>query len=355
MKKVDKESLIKHSQKFREHEKLVVFDTETTGLDAAKGDNIIELGGVYYKKNEKGKFIEEEAFNFLIKQDKPLDPKIIEITGITDEMLQKDGVDEKVAYDYFKQFLNDGKTLLIAYNMQFDITFVYYMAKKYNPEFTVKNNILDVMMIYKDFYSFPWKLEAAIERLQVYGINSHRASDDAKATYNLFMKLVKSTVYKVDAYVNVIGYNKKYGLQGEKFPHITYVTQMGRWKKILRMYEGETEFPEEDNQKKIRSVEERKKTDQKTEELFQKHQENPDTLLEKLIEKGIWLSKEGPVEIKDMDKDHIQRLIDFTSTGVEKYGQKSTKWTISYNKQRYRVDLKKYFNGWHEKLKNKEG
>ena len=67
----------------------VVFDVETTGFNAGGGDQIIEVGAV---KLFNGEII--DTFSELINPGRPLEKRITELTGITDEML-KDKPTEK--------------------------------------------------------------------------------------------------------------------------------------------------------------------------------------------------------------------------------------------------------------------
>ena len=60
----------------------VVFDTETTGFNAAGGDQMIEIGAV---KIKEGVII--DRFDELINPGRPIPPKITELTCITDDMV----------------------------------------------------------------------------------------------------------------------------------------------------------------------------------------------------------------------------------------------------------------------------
>ena len=65
------------------------FDTETTGLDTAK-ESIIEVGVVLWDTDRKAPLVTLSAL-LDHKDRKPLDPKIVELTGITDDDLTKYG------------------------------------------------------------------------------------------------------------------------------------------------------------------------------------------------------------------------------------------------------------------------
>ncbi len=216
--------------------KYLVFDLETTGLDY-KVDEIIEIGYILLEKKDND-IIKLEEENILIKQNFPIPSKIVELTNITDEILDKKGISKKDAYDKIYKIFSDD-LILIAYNLQFDIKFLDRFIKSFNNSFILKNPILDVMAIYKDFYPYPHKLKDAITRLDVSGINSHRALDDANATYNLLCSLNKrlndefNINFSISKYINILGQNPKYPVSNlEKIPYVKYVNQKGAGQEI---------------------------------------------------------------------------------------------------------------------------
>ena len=71
-----------------------------------------------------------EEYDKFIKIGEPLSPKITEITSITDNMLEKEGVDEKIIAQDLKDRLTPN-TLMIAHNAQFDLSFIYYLLKRH--------------------------------------------------------------------------------------------------------------------------------------------------------------------------------------------------------------------------------
>ena len=82
---------------WNEFDRMVVFDTETTGIEFDR-DRIIEIGAVALK--EQG---ESGDFNALIRlpEGRTLPPFITQLTGITDEQLAREGVDDRTAAEGF--------------------------------------------------------------------------------------------------------------------------------------------------------------------------------------------------------------------------------------------------------------
>ncbi len=190
------------------YDKILVFDFETTGLTPIK-DRIIEVGAVLLEKGNSGYEIKKEI-NLLISQDEPISDFITNLTGITNEMLAKDGVDEAVAFNELHTLI-DEDTLLVAYNLAFDIGFLLKLYQKYVARsYAIPNDILDCMAVYKDRYPYPHKLVDAVTAFELTNQNAHRASDDALATFKVLTKLAEQQ-NNLAAYINVLGFNPKYG------------------------------------------------------------------------------------------------------------------------------------------------
>ncbi len=66
-----------------EPESIVVFDFETTGMSPQDGDRVIEIGAV---RLQQGAIVDQ--FQSLINPECDLNPFIIDLTGINNEMLQ---------------------------------------------------------------------------------------------------------------------------------------------------------------------------------------------------------------------------------------------------------------------------
>lgn len=94
----------------------VVLDVETTGLDPDK-DAIIEIAAI---KVEQG--VEAGRLHELIRYDKGIPKKVVELTGITDEMLAEKGIELERAVSGLLSFV--GSRIVVAHNASFDTGFV---------------------------------------------------------------------------------------------------------------------------------------------------------------------------------------------------------------------------------------
>ena len=212
------------------HQKILLFDFETTGLSGER-DQIIEIGAILLERvNDQYRVAEE--MSALVLADRPLPEKIIEITHITDEMLLREGIHQETACHRLFNMYKDENTLLVAYNIQFDLSFITSLFKKYKDRnFTIKNDILDVMAIYKDRQRYPHRLDNAVSTYHIEIPNTHRALDDIKATLEVLKKMSQE-LDNIEKYVNVIGFNATYGVSGYRLPHVKYIAQKGGYREI---------------------------------------------------------------------------------------------------------------------------
>ena len=165
---------------FLKNNTVVVFDLETTGLEATVNE-IIEIGAV---KIENGKIT--ETFSCLVKPKQEISQEITDITGITNEMVANSYSIEQVLQDFYK--FTRG-CVLSAYNIAFDYNFLYVSGKKQGYEFN--NRQIDSMYLartklhgIKNF-----KLKTVATALGVSLENAHRAVHDAIATAEVFILL----------------------------------------------------------------------------------------------------------------------------------------------------------------------
>lgn len=201
--------------------KIIFFDTETSGLDC-RDCQIIELAMLTV---EDGVVIDD--YDEFVNIGKPVSPKITEITSITNEMLRNEGLDEeKVAADVVER-LTPG-TLMIAHNCQFDLSFIFGLLARHFPDdaLDIVSNVywLDTLTVLKDRKKYPHKLCDAVEYYEIEEVNFHRAIDDTKALRDVTIAL-RNERNDLAEYINIFGFNPKYGVSGIRFPFIEYKRQ----------------------------------------------------------------------------------------------------------------------------------
>lgn len=208
------------------YDEIIVFDTETTGLNHTQ-NHIIEFSAVRFEKSNND-YEFKDSYEKLIKINYTLPDTIKNLTGITDLDLQTKGITESLAaHEIYNILVNDSnKTkLFVAYNANFDIGFLETMLNRYHLSFVNKVDFLDVLTVYKDRASYPHKLKDAITHYDLGDkfVNSHRATDDCLATYEV-LKVMGAIKDDLSKYVNLFGYNPKYGVN-YKANKITYKGQ----------------------------------------------------------------------------------------------------------------------------------
>ena len=211
---------------FEKYDRLVLFDTETTGLDSAR-DEIIEFAAVVVSPSPTGPVITEEYDQLIaLTPGNRVPAQIEQLTGITNADLAEKGIPKaQLAADL--QRMLSGNVLLLAYNAHFDLCFLYYFLLRHsNPTVLRGKDKLDLLTVYKDRHSYPHKLCNAIE---VYGlqdqvVNSHRAVDDVIATVAV-MKAMEEELADLPNYVNLFGFNPKYGPPRRPIGSVTYKPQ----------------------------------------------------------------------------------------------------------------------------------
>lgn len=219
---------------FQNYSAVVFFDTETTGLDA-NTCQIIELAAIRIEQTDRGTLCMADTADVFVKlpEGQKLPEKITELTGITDTMLAVEGIPEgNAAAAFANMIFGGGKTLLVAHNAQFDLLFVREMLRRYMEEVAPGTDILspcdylDSLTVYKDRRAYPHKLENAIVAYKLEGKvqNSHRAIDDVFALFEV-CKAMDNERADLLEYVNIFGYNPKYGVSGPRINGVTYWPQ----------------------------------------------------------------------------------------------------------------------------------
>lgn len=167
-----------------ENDRIVVFDTETTGLDT-QNDDIIQIAAVEIVNGKIGKL-----FNAYIDTEKSLDDTV-EIHKITKDFLSQNAIDRETAFKDFIDFVGD--SAIVAHNLKYDYEIIGSNFQRFNLALSTKVQYYDSIELCKRMFpDFPtYKLEYLIKRLEVQGVNSHNAIDDVKATANLLFTLFK--------------------------------------------------------------------------------------------------------------------------------------------------------------------
>ncbi len=218
----DGEALIINPKNHDINDEFIVFDIETTGLNK-KVDEITEIGAVKIKNMEI-----VDTFSALVNPGKPIPFNIVELTGITDEMVKDKDPIEKVM-PKFLDFI--GNSPVVAHNAKFDTGFIKEKCIKFGFDFN--STIIDTLTLSR------WlvkelkrhKLNILANHFNITLENHHRAVDDAKATGEIFIKLLE--MLKEREACNLEDINKLYSSEFDVKKADTYHTII-----LVKNYKG---------------------------------------------------------------------------------------------------------------------
>ena len=160
----------------------VVADIETTGLDPFKHE-IIEIGLL---KVMGWNVIEE--LNLFISIGTTIPNEIENLTGINNEMLQKQGIPLKIALEKMKAFIETSP--LLFHNARFDYGF-FKVACKNSDVKLFTNRTIDTLPLARRKYSTmqDYSLISLAKHCNINTENAHRAIKDCYMTHQLYIKL----------------------------------------------------------------------------------------------------------------------------------------------------------------------
>jgi DNA polymerase-3 subunit epsilon len=149
--------------------RIVVLDTETTGLNPQEGHRIIEIGCVeVFKRRLTGK-----RFHVYINPDRIIDEGAIAVHGITNQFLDDKPYFAQIADDFIS-FIKDAE--LVIHNAPFDVGFINNeLSRLNNQSGTVKDysEVFDTLAFARKKH--PGQRNSLDALCKRYGIdNSHR-------------------------------------------------------------------------------------------------------------------------------------------------------------------------------------
>ena len=163
-------------------DEIVCFDIETTGLNR-ETEYLTEIGAVVLKNGEIC-----ERYNTFVHPEKPIPREVVELTGITDEMVA-DAPSQSEALNHFLDWVGDRP--LAAHNADFDMSFLAIGCERMGRPFC--NASIDTLILAQNLLPDlgKYKLDIVANRLNLPEFNHHRASDDAATVGYMLMPFRK--------------------------------------------------------------------------------------------------------------------------------------------------------------------
>ena len=179
---VDDRIVVHGSQDMGFDQEYVAFDLETTGL-SSQTDRIIEIGAVVMKGGK-----EVDRFQTFVDPGRTLDKTIVDLTGISDDMLVGAPKIEEVL-PKFMEFV--AGRVLVAHNSEFDTGFIRAECQRQGIAYHFTS--ADTLILSQNLLSHlgKFKLDIVANALSLPEFNHHRAADDAVTCGMIMDRLLK--------------------------------------------------------------------------------------------------------------------------------------------------------------------
>jgi DNA polymerase-3 subunit epsilon len=182
----------------------IIFDTETTGLDPADGDKIIEIGALeMIDRIPTGRTFH----HYIHPGDQPINPDAQAVHGISIEDLAGKPTFDQIV-DAFSEFFAEGR--LVAHNASFDMKFVNAELRNVGRETFTDERVVDTLMIARrKFPGTKNDLDSLCKRFRI--SNAHRtlhgALLDAELLQEVYIELTggQQVGMALDAQAEVTG------------------------------------------------------------------------------------------------------------------------------------------------------
>ncbi|WDD97306.1 DNA polymerase III subunit epsilon [Thalassomonas actiniarum] len=138
----------------KEH-RLIILDTETTGISTREGHRIVEIGCVEMINRQ----LTGRNYHVYINPLKFMEQEVIDVHGLTNEFLQDKPVFSQVANDFI-EFIRGAE--LVIHNAKFDVGFMdheFAMVGKNLPMTEDICTVTDTLKVSKDEFGSPKTLD----------------------------------------------------------------------------------------------------------------------------------------------------------------------------------------------------
>lgn len=221
-----------------------IFDTETTGLELASGDRIVEIAGIRLKGKEK-----LATFESLINPGRPISEAAFQVNHISPQML-KNAPQPKEILPKFLDFIKGSH--LCSYNAGFDLEFLNYELRIIGRQMDEDIIVIDILKMAKrllpDMERYALWFTAHKLGIEVQQI--HRALSDVEITWQIFNKLKKKLkekqIFDFMNFSGLFGINGRFlrDLNNQKITQIQEALDLGVKLKIRYLASSSAEVSE---------------------------------------------------------------------------------------------------------------
>ena len=168
--------------------KLIVLDTETTGLEVDQGHRIVEIGAVLLEDRKKT----DQHFHTYLNPQRAIDEEAQKVHGISNEKVKNEPEFSEIA-ESFLEFVQG--SVLIIHNAPFDLGFLNSELKRASSEYPLLEEICEIedslLLARSKFPGQRNSLDALSNRFEVGGYDRsfHGALLDANILADVFMHL----------------------------------------------------------------------------------------------------------------------------------------------------------------------
>jgi len=170
------------------NKKLIVLDTETTGLKVDQGHRVVDIGAIVLKDRKKT----NEYFQSYVNPERLIDREAQEIHGISNEQLEKEPKFSEIA-ESFLEFVQD--SVLIIHNAPFDLGFLNTELQRASSNYPKLEEICEIedtlVLARKKFPGRRHKLDDLADRYEIEGYDRtfHGALVDANILADVYIHL----------------------------------------------------------------------------------------------------------------------------------------------------------------------
>ncbi len=179
---------------------LVSLDIETTGLDPER-DAIIEIGVVRFRGDDV-----LDEWSSIINPRRPIPQKIVDLTGITQEMIDRGGLSLWEGLRHAQRIV--GNAPIVGHNIAFDLSFLRKQNQFVSNPSIDTFELAGILVPHAGRYS----LGALAAELGIRLPATHRALDDARVAHQLYVKVFeRATTLPTDVLEEIVGHAERSG------------------------------------------------------------------------------------------------------------------------------------------------